>query len=80
MSDRSFYMQEDVVCLKLNKSLQITVNNLTGLKLQDGVKLTNSQKIKAEISSWLSDNNIKPTQRPETLAVSNWVNLTKSFQ
>ena len=53
MSDRSFYMQEDVVCLKLNKSLQITVNNLTGLKLQDGVKLTNSQKIKAEIYSWL---------------------------
>jgi 16S rRNA (adenine1518-N6/adenine1519-N6)-dimethyltransferase len=50
------------------------VNNLTTLKSLNGVKLT-----KEQISNWLSKNNIKPNQRSETLSVSDWENLTKSF-
>jgi 16S rRNA (adenine1518-N6/adenine1519-N6)-dimethyltransferase len=50
------------------------VNNLTGSKLLNGVKLD-----KVKISKWLLENNIKPEQRPETLSVLNWENLTKSY-
>ncbi len=50
------------------------VNNLTGLKLLDGVKLT-----KDFISDWLLKNNLKPSQRAETLNISDWINLAKSL-
>jgi 16S rRNA (adenine1518-N6/adenine1519-N6)-dimethyltransferase len=50
------------------------VNNLTTLKNADGVKLT-----KVQISNWLSKNNIDASRRSETLTVSDWVNLTESF-
>ncbi len=46
------------------------INNLSsGLK-------TDREKIK----NWLSKNNIRPTQRAETLAVENWLNLTKTLK
>ena len=51
------------------------VNNLTTLKLPNGVKLT-----KAQISDWLLKNNISPNQRAETLNIDDWINLTKSFK
>lgn len=51
------------------------VNNLTTLKSPNGVKLT-----KEQILVWLSENNIKPNQRAETLGVSDWINLTKTFK
>lgn len=51
------------------------VNNLTSLKLTNGVKLT-----KVQISTWLSKSKIEKTQRSETLSVSDWVNLTKTFK
>ncbi len=51
------------------------VNNLTTLNSPDGVKLT-----KEQISSWLLENKIKPSQRSETLNISDWVNLAKSFK
>lgn len=50
------------------------VNNLTTLKLQNGVKLD-----KYNVTNWLLKNNIKPNQRPETLSISDWINLTKTF-
>jgi 16S rRNA (adenine1518-N6/adenine1519-N6)-dimethyltransferase len=50
------------------------VNNLTTLKVLNGVELT-----KDFIFGWLSKNNLRPTQRPETLSVPDWVNLTKSL-
>jgi 16S rRNA (adenine1518-N6/adenine1519-N6)-dimethyltransferase len=50
------------------------VNNLTTLKSADGVKLT-----KDKISAWLLQNNLKSNQRAETLTISDWINLTKSF-
>jgi 16S rRNA (adenine1518-N6/adenine1519-N6)-dimethyltransferase len=50
------------------------VNNLTSLKSLNGVKLD-----KVKISNWLLRNNISPSQRSETLRVSDWANLTKSF-
>lgn len=53
------------------------VNNLTTLKDSNEVKLNNLNK--EQVSKWLLDNNIKPTQRPETLSVSDWVKLTNSF-
>jgi 16S rRNA (adenine1518-N6/adenine1519-N6)-dimethyltransferase len=34
---------------------------------------------KKEVEAWLSKNNIKPTQRAETLSVEDWQNLTNSF-
>jgi 16S rRNA (adenine1518-N6/adenine1519-N6)-dimethyltransferase len=50
------------------------VNNLTTLKTLNDVKLD-----KAKTSEWLLKNNIKPTQRPETLNVSDWIHLVKYF-
>ncbi|MCX6723563.1 MAG: 16S rRNA (adenine(1518)-N(6)/adenine(1519)-N(6))-dimethyltransferase RsmA [Candidatus Staskawiczbacteria bacterium] len=50
------------------------VNNLTGLKSLNGVKLT-----KEKVSQWLLENNIKPSQRAETLDISDWIKLTKFF-
>ena len=35
---------------------------------------------KEQIKKWLLKNNIKPTQRAETLTMENWLNLTKSFK
>ena len=55
------------------------VNNLTTLKSVDGVKSSNLDEIKKQISSWLLNNNIKPSQRAETLSVSDWVKLASSF-
>ncbi|MDP2864573.1 MAG: rRNA adenine dimethyltransferase family protein, partial [bacterium] len=34
---------------------------------------------KERIKSWLLKNNIKPTQRAETLFIKDWINLTKSY-
>lgn len=51
------------------------VNNLTTLKGLNGVKLT-----KDKISDLLLKNNLKPNQRSETLTISDWVNLSKSFE
>ncbi|MCX6721467.1 MAG: 16S rRNA (adenine(1518)-N(6)/adenine(1519)-N(6))-dimethyltransferase RsmA [Candidatus Staskawiczbacteria bacterium] len=55
------------------------VNNLSTLKLLNGVKLD-----KRGAAELILSNNLKPTQRPETLNVSDWVNLTeyltKSFE
>jgi len=50
------------------------VNNLTTLKLTNGVKLD-----KDKISSWLLENNTKPNQRAETISVADWIGLVKSF-
>ena len=50
------------------------VNNLTTLKSLNGVKLT-----KEQTSKWLLKNNLEPSQRAETLAVSDWINLSKNF-
>ena len=50
------------------------VNNLTTLKSSNGVELT-----KEQVFVWLLKNNIKPSQRSETLNVSDWINLAKSF-
>ena len=50
------------------------VNNLTTLKSINSVKLT-----KEQISQWLLKNNIKQSQRAETLNVSDWINLTNGF-
>lgn len=36
-------------------------------------------KNKEEISSWLLENNIQPTQRAETLNIENWIKLTKTY-
>ncbi len=52
------------------------VNNLTSLKFLNGVKSSNS---KEQIVEWLSKNNLNSNQRAETLSVSDWINLTKSF-
>ena len=35
---------------------------------------------KEKIQNWLLKNNVRPTQRAETLSVENWINLTKSFK
>jgi len=32
-----------------------------------------------EISEWLKNNNINPTQRAETLTIQDWIRLTRSF-
>jgi len=34
---------------------------------------------KEAVQNWLLQNNIKPTQRAETLSVNNWKNLANSF-
>ncbi len=42
-----------------------------------------SKNLKADkitIMSWLWKNNIRPNQRAETLAIEDWINLTKSFK
>ncbi len=42
--------------------------------------LSKSLKIKKDtVDRWLLENNIKPTQRAETLSVGDWQNLTKSL-
>ena len=47
---------------------------------QLGNNLSTSLKIEREkINQWLLKNNIKPTQRSETLSVKDWQLLTKSF-
>ncbi len=50
------------------------VNNLSTLKLPDGVTLD-----KSAASNWLLKNNISPNQRAETLSVDDWIKLTNSF-
>jgi len=35
---------------------------------------------KEKIKKWLLENNIKPTQRAETLTIKDWVKLTKDFK
>jgi len=35
---------------------------------------------RSEVEKWLLKNNIKPTQRAETLSVEDWLKLTKSFR
>ncbi len=50
------------------------VNNLSVLKNSNGVKLD-----KHIVSEWLLKNNIMPSQRPETLSVSDWVKLAENF-
>ncbi len=35
---------------------------------------------KEEISQWLLQNNIQPTQRPETLTIHNWLCLAKTYK
>jgi len=43
--------------------------------------LSSNLKIeRIKTSSWLLQNNIKPTQRAETLSVEDWIKLTKSFK
>jgi len=51
------------------------VNNLSILKSLNGVKLS-----KYRIAEWLLENNIKQSQRAETLSIKDWVNLTMSFK
>jgi len=51
------------------------VNNLTSLKFSNGVKLD-----KVKIYKWLLENNINPNQRSETLSISDWIGLAKSFK
>ena len=51
------------------------VNNFSGLKFLNGVKLD-----KVKISNWLLKNNIKPNQRAETLSLLDWASLTKNFK
>lgn len=46
------------------------LNNLSG-----GLKLN-----KREITRWLLENNIQPSQRAETLSVDDWIKLTKSYK
>ncbi len=50
------------------------VNNLTTLKSLNGVKLD-----KYNVTSWLSKNNLKPSQRAETLSIEDWINLAQNF-
>lgn len=50
------------------------VNNLSSLKSSNGVKLD-----KVKISEWLLKNNLTKNQRAETLNISDWINLTNSF-
>ena len=39
-----------------------------------------AEKLKKEgIESWLLKNNIKPTQRAQTLSIQDWINLTQTF-
>jgi len=38
------------------------------------------KKSREEITAWLQKNNVSPQQRAETLSVSNWLNLAKSFK
>jgi len=49
------------------------VNNLLALSLTKGVKLN-----KEQIKTWLLKNKIKPIQRPESLKIEDWLNLTKN--
>lgn len=51
------------------------VNNLAVLKTKNAVKLD-----KETISAWLEKNKINPNQRAETLSVSDWQNLTNSYE
>lgn len=51
------------------------VNNLATLKLQNDVKLS-----KENVFKWLLDNNLKPSQRPETLSISDWLKLVNNFE
>jgi len=46
------------------------INNLSG-----GLKIE-----REETKNWLGGNDIQPTQRAETLAVQDWIKLTKSFR
>lgn len=46
------------------------INNLSNMLLWDKEKTKN----------WLLENNIQPEQRPETLNVNDWINLTKSIK
>jgi 16S rRNA (adenine1518-N6/adenine1519-N6)-dimethyltransferase len=50
------------------------VNNLTTLKSSNGVKLD-----KVKISNWLLKNKLSPSQRSETLDISDWIKLAQSF-
>jgi len=42
--------------------------------LVNGLKMA-----REEVTSWLLQNNIQPTQRAQTLSVGNWLSLTKSY-
>jgi hypothetical protein len=50
-------------------------------KLIDSIyqHLPSHKLTKEQIINWLLKNNLKFNQRPETLTVSDWINLTKSF-
>lgn len=50
------------------------VNNLCILKSKNGVPLD-----KYMVSHWLTQNNIQPNQRAQTLTIDQWVMLTKSM-
>jgi 16S rRNA (adenine1518-N6/adenine1519-N6)-dimethyltransferase len=43
--------------------------------LSNGLKLD-----KEKIKSWLSENNIRPAQRAETLSVEDWIKISQSFK
>lgn len=63
------------------------LNNLSRLRQDyDGqakkLALRRSNRLKLDkdlIISWLLENNIEPKQRAETLSITDWINLTKTF-
>lgn len=51
-----------------------------GKKEQEGQGKKGKKGVKEKIKSWLLKNNIQPSQRAETLTISDWINLTNTFK
>ena len=57
------------------KQILNNLSNKLALSLPNGLELK-----KKEVTDWLLENNIQPTQRAETLSIQDWINLTETFR
>ncbi len=94
LSKKSFWPQPkvDSAIIKLEvKKEKLKIDRELFLKIikagfsQPRKQLTNnlSKKLKlnrVKVGNWLLENNIKPTQRAETLSVEDWINFTKNVR
>ncbi len=69
LSAKSLKLFSKIVKAGFNQPRKQLINNLSnGLKLE-----------RTEVADWLNKNNIKPSQRAETVSIDNWLKLTATF-